>query len=169
MDKEMNYSLNAEQQELVEQHLDLVSIIIRKYIRTNEQVRGLEYEDLYQYGCLALCKAAFHYDGRVKFETFAGTVIRNELLDECRKAKVNYSRSLSYDASVNSDDDDGDTFAGMLGDASDINDKLMDSLYTDDITTYKNIGTLFRTCDACNPVLEAEASLYLNKHILFER
>lgn len=49
------------------------------------------------------------------------------------------------------------------------NDKLMDSLYDDDITTYKNIGTLFRTCDSCNPVLEAVASLYLNKHILFER
>ena len=49
------------------------------------------------------------------------------------------------------------------------NDKLMDSLYTDDITTYKNIGTLFRTCDSCNPVLEAVATLYLNKQILFER
>ena len=49
------------------------------------------------------------------------------------------------------------------------NDKLMDSLYTDDITTYKNIGTLFRTSDSCNPVLEAVATLYLNKHILFER
>ena len=49
------------------------------------------------------------------------------------------------------------------------NDKLMDSLYTDDITTYKNIGTLFRTCDSCNPVLEAVATLYLNKQIVFER
>lgn len=49
------------------------------------------------------------------------------------------------------------------------NDKLMDSLYDDDITTYMNIGTLFRTCDSCNPVLEAVATLYLNKHILFER
>lgn len=49
------------------------------------------------------------------------------------------------------------------------NDKLMDSLYDDDITTYRNIGVLFRTCDACNTVLEAVASLYLNKHILFER
>jgi len=49
------------------------------------------------------------------------------------------------------------------------NDKLMDSLYDDDITTYRNIGTLSRTCDACNPVLEAVSSLYLNKHILFER
>ena len=49
------------------------------------------------------------------------------------------------------------------------NDKLMDSLYDDEITTYKNIGTLFRTCDACNPVLEAVASLYLNKQIVFER
>ena len=49
------------------------------------------------------------------------------------------------------------------------NDKLMDSLYDDDITTYRNIGVLFLTCDACNTVLEAVASLYLNKHILFER
>ena len=49
------------------------------------------------------------------------------------------------------------------------NDKLMDSLYDDEITTYKNIGTLFRICDACNPVLEAVSSLYLNKQILFER
>jgi len=49
------------------------------------------------------------------------------------------------------------------------NDKLMDGLYTDDITTYKNIGTLFRTSYSCNPVLVAVATLYLNKHILFER
>ena len=49
------------------------------------------------------------------------------------------------------------------------NDKLMDSLYDDEITTYKNIGTLFRTCDSCNPVLEAVACLYLNKQIVFER
>ena len=49
------------------------------------------------------------------------------------------------------------------------NDKLIDSLYDDDITTYRNVGTLFRACAACNPVLEAAASLYLNKHILFER
>ena len=93
MNKKMNYILNEKQQEMVEQHLDLVSIIIHKYIRTNEQVRGLEYEDLYQYGCLALCKAAYHFDGRVKFATFAGTVIRNALLDECRKAKVVFSSS----------------------------------------------------------------------------
>lgn len=120
----MHYKLSTEQQEMVEEHLDLVSIIIHKYINTNEQVRGLEYEDLYQYGCLALCKAAYLYDGRVKFETFAGKVIRNALLDECHKAKTVYSRSLSYDASVNSDDDGGDTFAGMLGDASDMTDRL---------------------------------------------
>ena len=49
------------------------------------------------------------------------------------------------------------------------NDKLMDSLYDDEITTYKNIGILFRTCDSCNPVLEAVTNLYLNKHILFEQ
>jgi len=49
------------------------------------------------------------------------------------------------------------------------NDKLMDGLYNDDFTTYRNIGTLFRTCDSCNVVLEAVATLYLNRCILFER
>ena len=49
------------------------------------------------------------------------------------------------------------------------NDKLMDSLYDDDITNYKNIGVLFRTCGSCNLVLEMVARLYLNKHILFEK
>lgn len=124
MDKKMNYKLNTEQQMMVEEHLELVSIILNKYINANEQIRGLEYDDLYQCGCLALCKAAYHYDGRVKFETFAGTVIRNALLDECRKAKAVYSRHLSYDASVHSDDDDGDSFAQMFGDDADINDSI---------------------------------------------
>lgn len=49
------------------------------------------------------------------------------------------------------------------------NNKLMDRLYDDDITNYKNIGILFRTCDSCNPVLEAVSALYLNRHILFEK
>lgn len=124
MDKEMNYQLNEKQQEMAEQHLELVSIILKKYINTNEQIRGLEYDDLFQCGCLALCKAAYHYDGRVKFETFAGTVIRNALLDECRKAKTVYSRHLSYDASVHSDDDEGDSFAQMISDDTDINEGI---------------------------------------------
>ena len=58
--KEISCTLNVEQQETVEQHLDLVSIILRKYINTNEQIRGLEHDDLYQCGCLALCKAVDH-------------------------------------------------------------------------------------------------------------
>ena len=37
----------------------------------------------------------------------------------------NYSRSLSYDACINADDDDDGTFAGMLGDTSDITDRLI--------------------------------------------
>ena len=37
----------------------------------------------------------------------------------------NYSRSLSYDACINADDDDDGTFAGMLGDTTDITDRLI--------------------------------------------
>lgn len=48
-------------------------------------------------------------------------------------------------------------------------EKLVDQLYNDDTTTYKNIGTLFRTCDSCHPVLEAVSTLYLNKNLIFEK
>lgn len=48
------------------------------------------------------------------------------------------------------------------------NDKLMDALYDDDDTTYKNIGAIWRSCEANNPVLVGIVTLYLNKHIVFE-
>ena len=48
------------------------------------------------------------------------------------------------------------------------NDKLVDALYDDDETTYKNIGQIWRGCEANNPVLAGIATLYLNKHVIFD-
>lgn len=48
-------------------------------------------------------------------------------------------------------------------------EKLVDALYNDDDTTYKNIGEIFRSSNSEIPVLSAVATLYLNKQIIFER
>jgi len=48
------------------------------------------------------------------------------------------------------------------------NDKLVDALYDDEETTYRNIGQIWRGCVANNPVLAGIATLYLNKHIIFD-
>lgn len=46
----------------------------------------MEYGDLFQEGCLCLCKAAATYknDGRAQFSTYAKTVVKNGLLSYCR-------------------------------------------------------------------------------------
>ena len=48
------------------------------------------------------------------------------------------------------------------------NEKLVDALYDDEETTYKNIGQIWRGCEANNPVLAGIATLYLNKHVIFD-
>lgn len=94
--------LTAVQQSLVEQHMNLVDVILHTKIRTNENVRGLEYDELYQCGCLALCRAALTFDSDrdVKFETYAGVVIYRALLTQCRKAVQHHGHLLSYDAEL---------------------------------------------------------------------
>ena len=78
--------LDEEQRTLVEQTLPLVSWTIRRYISSNESVSGLGFDDLYQEGCAALCRAAMAYlPDRGVFSTFAVTVIRNHLIGYCRK------------------------------------------------------------------------------------
>ena len=94
--------LTVLQQALVEQHLDLVRICIRRYIDVNESICGMGYDDLYQEGCEALCHAAASYDGReeTQFSTYAGAVIRNHLLDHCRyiRAKRRSAPVVSLDS-----------------------------------------------------------------------
>ncbi len=47
------------------------------------------------------------------------------------------------------------------------NNKLMDALY-DEVTDYMNIGSIWRGCEAHDPVLCSITDLYLGKHILFD-
>ena len=82
----MEFTLNDLQRRRVEEHLALVEQVLRRSIKTNETVDGMGHDDLYQEGCIALCRAAVSYREEMgAFPAYARTVIRNYLLDRCRE------------------------------------------------------------------------------------
>lgn len=98
--------LTEEQRTLVEQNLYLVRWIVRKYINIREEVEGLGLEDLCQEGAVALCHAAATYQaGPVQFKTYAVPVIRNYLMDHCRRvmARQKNMPTLSLDTPLDED------------------------------------------------------------------
>ena len=79
-------TLTGAQQELVEHYLSVVNWVITDHIKLNPQVCGLEYSDVYQEGCLYLCRAAASYTGSPDgFGAYARKVVRNGLLSYCRQ------------------------------------------------------------------------------------
>ena len=98
-------SLTEQQQELVARNLPIVHLVICDYIHVNPTICGMEYGDLFQEGCLWLCKAASTYknDGRAQFSTYAKTVVKNGLLSYCRaicNRKALESRPDTFDTQV---------------------------------------------------------------------
>jgi len=78
-------ALDKKQQELVQSSLYVVKNVIKYHIYTDRNTIGLEYDDLFQEGCSALCRAAVSYDGSTQFSTYAGAVVKNALISYCRK------------------------------------------------------------------------------------
>lgn len=73
------------QRDLVVEHLDLVTQVIRKRIKVNGTVM-LTFDDFYSVGCEALCRAAMRYKPAMgEFAPFAGVLIYNAMIDHCRK------------------------------------------------------------------------------------
>ena len=101
--------LNQYQRDLVEENLSLVYQILGRHIRYNEDICGMGYDDLFQEGAWALCRAAMTYDrvgrGEVPFSAYARPVIRNHLLDCCRRVLVQLEHlpTIALDASANED------------------------------------------------------------------
>ena len=84
--------LSVEQQRLVEDHLALVRAVIRDKVRGVSNIGLYTYDDVYQVGCIGLCKAAYadkyqyaynrhntHSEGGARFSTYAYRVIWNEI------------------------------------------------------------------------------------------
>ena len=83
------------QRALVENHLSVVRWVIYHHIQVNESIYGLSYDDLYQEGCIWLCRAAATYDASIAtFKTYAKTVVRNGLITYCRAMCKKQKRML---------------------------------------------------------------------------
>lgn len=78
--------LSDSQRRLAEQNLNIVSRVIYRYVIVNETLVGFEYDDLYQEGCIWLCKAAasFQPEKGVPFTAYAEKVVANGLRTYCR-------------------------------------------------------------------------------------
>ncbi len=83
-----------ERDKMIENHLNCVRWVVHHLIGADKGVCGLEYDDLYQEGCIALWRAAETFDEQqgTQFHSYAITIIRNHLVDYCRHVQ---SRSIS--------------------------------------------------------------------------
>lgn len=84
----MACKLTTEQQSLVADNLMIVSNVIRFRIKRNRDKVDYDLDDLYQEGCVGLCRAAAAYNGTTQFKTFAEVVVWRHLLDYCEKANA---------------------------------------------------------------------------------
>lgn len=113
--------MNDNQRNLVCNNLKIIEWIIYRHIHTNKNIPELEYEDLYQVGCVALCDAAVSYNASTEFKTYAQVVIYNRLIDHCRQSSRRQSKlcylgdsvpdsdNKSYEDILHKDEDSSDT------------------------------------------------------------
>lgn len=124
--------LNKKQRQLIEDcvmdgRLMVVHRAIREHIVVNETIFGFSYDDLYQEGCLWLCKAAatFQEDQGVKFETYAFKVIVNGLRTYCRLMCNKQKRQCTLPLHS---DEDGQPALDQFPLAEDRTDELIDEI-----------------------------------------
>lgn len=102
-----DFTLTSEQKALVEDNLSVIGKAINLFIHPDEDVDGLGYNDLYQEGAIALCKAAVTYDGKsAQFDTYATTVVRNHLYNCCKKANTRQRKLPSVSLDIDHSDED---------------------------------------------------------------
>ena len=87
--------LNDEQRILVEENMGLVGKVIKDCLQNPSAQGCYTYDDLFQIGCIGLCKAAqTDRPGRGAFSTYAYILIRNEIYNELERG-TRYAREVS--------------------------------------------------------------------------
>ena len=119
------FSLNAEQKILVEKNLGIVKLAIHKSIIVNDNLYGFAYDDLYQEGCIWLCKAALSFDESrgIRFAAFAEKVVTNGLFTYCRLMRGKQKHHILL-PTQSQPDERGCSFEKFL--AEDMLDKLLE-------------------------------------------
>ena len=78
-------TLTSEQMRIVEENMGLVGKVIKDKVHGLGQAGTPEYDDLFQTGCIGLCKAAATDKGGC-FSTYAYRLIWNEICDELARS-----------------------------------------------------------------------------------
>lgn len=104
--------LSSEQQQLVEDNLALVRKVISDKVHGAGSIGIFTYEDLYQIGCVGLCKAAYtdkyqyaynrenaHSDEETRFSTYAYRLIWNEMC-----TMLGYATKVRAESVIDPDD-----------------------------------------------------------------
>lgn len=87
--------LNDEQRMLVEENMGLVGKVIKDCLKNPAAQGCYTYDDLFQIGCIGLCKAAqTNRPGRGAFSTYAYLLIHNEIYNELERG-TKYAREMS--------------------------------------------------------------------------
>ncbi len=77
------------QQKKVEENMGLVGLVIRERIHNINGIGIFSYDDLFQIGCIGLCKAVqTDRPGRGAFSTYAYRIIQNEILTQLAYATI---------------------------------------------------------------------------------
>lgn len=120
--------LSSVQQKLVEQNLDIVRWAIYQHIQVNEAIFGLAFDDLFQEGCIWLCRAVVSYDHKkAKFQTYAQVVVRNGLNSYCKAMYAKQRRQLPLQALVEPGNEDGADYLAFLA-ANDFADSAVSDI-----------------------------------------
>jgi len=81
---------------IIEKNLGLVGQVIKDKVHNIHNIGIFTYEDLFQIGCIGLCKAVDTYrEGEGRFSTYAYALIRNEIFDALKYATFRRNREAA--------------------------------------------------------------------------
>ena len=122
--------MTQEERTLAQDNMGLVGAVIRDHVQDVHKVGVFSPEDIYQIGCIGLCKAAMknRTESDAKFSTYAYICIRNEIFSALEYATVRRRREVLID--VFDDAQEAAAYADSFTEASDHEDlvRALDSL-----------------------------------------
>jgi RNA polymerase sigma factor (sigma-70 family) len=84
--------------QLIEANIGLVGQVIKDRIHNINGIGFYTYDDLFQIGCIGLCKAADRYrPGKASFSTYAYVFIRNEIFGALEYATLRRTHETAAD------------------------------------------------------------------------
>ena len=143
-------TLTQPQQRKVEQNLGLVGKVIKDKVHNPGQNSIYSYDDLYQIGCIGLCKAAYSDKGGC-FSTYAYRLIWNEICT----ALIYANRRAAKECEL---------IPEVLGKEDNLDEHHELSMILDRLEANAEIGSILGESDKCVAARISRTRKYLRSH-----